>query len=418
MFSVQFVCSTCCLAWITWYLHPYILASFYSKNDYEWTATGGVSLVEDVQSRWYKESRLDSETTARTFPIIDVLSTGSIHRPDNQVVQEAYLREHPSVRHYFAVTEFNDTEVDCHRHLNLTQLKLISNKCRTWKGKAEAPLLAHMISGYVSMRYLTTKENPTGWMCAQKRPLTALWKILQTYPSNGDDFPDYLFLLDDDTWIQMDTLVPNLILQYPSRQPFLIAGCLVESSHDKFSFPFGGFGTIFTKAAVQRWIQPLTDCNPFSTESSHVVQETTDHDFVRYSCDRYHQHHRIGERIPPSLFSISEMTVADILYSYVQRANYTDVTNWDGIGFCLHSDWALGYFAGEYQVTLDGQLQAYQNSTIGVRGIMTGECQHQKLESCHRNATICHYMTPVAMIQRMKNITPHLQQLLNASIYW
>jgi hypothetical protein len=112
------------------------------------------------------------------------------------------------------------------------------------------------------------------------------------------------------------------------------------------------------------------------------------------------------------------MTVADILYAYTQRANYTNVTSWDGIGFCLHSDWALGYFASEYHIALHGQWEAYENSTIAGRG-QTGECRNQQLSLCHANATICHYMTPPAMILRMKNSTsPELKALLRANDQW
>jgi hypothetical protein len=71
---------------------------------------------------------------ANTRPIIDVLSTGSINRPLLQIAQETFLREHPSVRHYFAVTERNDMETDWYyTHLNWTQVTKISMKCRSWK---------------------------------------------------------------------------------------------------------------------------------------------------------------------------------------------------------------------------------------------------------------------------------------------
>ena len=128
-----------------------------------------------------------------------------------------------------------------------------------------------------------------------------------------------------------------------------------------------------------------------------------DDDFVRYACERYHKHHRIGEGIPSSwFFSKSDMTVADILYAYVQRANYTDVmTNWDGIGYCLHSDWALAYFASEYQITWNGHLEGYQNAVL-YNGVRKGECRHSNVTTCNPNATICHYMTPEAMRERMK----------------
>jgi hypothetical protein len=144
----------------------------------------------------------------------------------------------------------------------------------------------------------------------------------------------------------------------------------------------------------------------------------SDYDFVRHTCDRYHNHHRFGERIPPDLLSKQEMTVADILYSYTQRVNFTDVSNWDGIGYCFHSDWAWGYFPTEYHITLDGQVQVYQNKSIDPAGMMHGECLNEGDDLCNADAIICHYVTPNGMIERMKNPTPELKKLLSGHDHW
>jgi hypothetical protein len=343
-------------------------------------------------------------------PIIDVLSTGSITRPDYQTAQQEFLSRHLSVRHYFAATEVNDTEVNCHERLNWTQVKSISKKCRRWNNKQRVPLLARMVNGFASIRFLQKKANPVGWMCAQKRPLTALWNVLQDYRNsrNGQSLPDYLFMVDDDTWLQMDTLVSDLLNEYPAHLPNFLAGCQINFKHDNFTIPFGGYGMIWTRAALERWIQPLVGCDPFTRRRHQTTNQNNE--FVRHACERYQQHHRLGERIRPGDASgillgqgnNRSMTVADILYGYVQRANYTDEEQWDGIGYCLHSDWALGYFAAEYQII--GQMKAYRDSHIA-KGVRTGECMHATLDKCWPNATICHYMTPQGIRERIDNTT-------------
>lgn len=403
--SIRIIYCILCGAVVAWNLHPFLINGSYSRTDHEWNNPGIPSAINDDAQAM---GLIENSTNTNTIPIIDILSTGSMNRPDYQVAQEAFLREHPSVRHYFAMTELNDTESECHSQLNWTQVVKISRKCRSLQGKLRAPFLARLVQGFVRVRFLQKKANPMGWMCAQKRPLTSLWQILQGYDSH--DFPDYLFLIDDDTWIQMDTLVPTLTLQYPSHLPYFIAGCPIRFKRDhNFSFPFGGYGMIFTKAALYRWSQPLKGCHPFLPESSPTDDAVDQNDFVSYACNRLHRHHQIGERMSPQLFSQQQhqqrdMTVADIFYSYVHRANYTNVEKWDGIGYCLHSDWALGYFASEYRISMNGQLQGFHNSSMS-KGVRTGECLHRMETECYSNATICHYMTPKGMRERMKNVT-------------
>jgi hypothetical protein len=49
-------------------------------------------------------------------------------------------------------------------------------------------------------------KNNAGWMCAQKRPVDGLFNVLQNYKDRAMDIPLYLFIIDDDTHINMDSL--------------------------------------------------------------------------------------------------------------------------------------------------------------------------------------------------------------------
>merc|ERR1719148_648079 len=90
---------------------------------------------------------------------------------------------------------------------------------------------------------------------------------------NGIDFPDYLVLTDDDTYLDMEmftkefltiptqqrTETPEEMLTPPPEVPTVWAGCRVRSPVHQVNntFAFGGFGTYFSKAAIQRMAVPL-----------------------------------------------------------------------------------------------------------------------------------------------------------------
>jgi len=65
-------------------------------------------------------------------------------------------------------------------------------------------------------------KNTPGWLCAQKRPARGLIKAIRAYQTQGDDneshftsLPDYLIIVDDDTYYNMEhfsrynTFIPN-----------------------------------------------------------------------------------------------------------------------------------------------------------------------------------------------------------------
>jgi hypothetical protein len=104
--------------------------------------------------------------------------------------------------------------------------------------------------------FLKTKGDGTmiRWMCAIKRLPESLAAGLKTY-KNISDLPDYLLLIDDDTFVNLPLMVPEFQTSFPSHQAYTAAGCLVAS--DKHGFPWGRFGAIYTCKSLERFIQPL-----------------------------------------------------------------------------------------------------------------------------------------------------------------
>ena len=123
-----FVFITLVIALSTWYLRPFLVSGVYPGANYDWTTTVAqtFSPVSDFHSMRQKDSVAYLDNSKRIFPIIDILSTGSIYRLKHHVVQEAFFREHPSVRHFFKASEIHDTEVDCNSQLNISHIQIVS----------------------------------------------------------------------------------------------------------------------------------------------------------------------------------------------------------------------------------------------------------------------------------------------------
>lgn len=173
---------------------------------------------------------------------------------------------------------------------------------------------------------------------------------------------------------------------------------MIRERPDKhnFTFPWGGFGTIFTKKSIERFVDPTRNCpfhrrdpnendgtiyalgdtdellDPKSKTSLKTMhhRELTNDEFQLVVCSRLRED-RIGEG---HLFE-EGMSVTDVMYKYVTNWKYVEAeNNWKtdpnhlvppkfkeivkpGFhqlpkfipgGFCFHADWAIGCFVNHY----------------------------------------------------------------------
>jgi hypothetical protein len=191
-------------------------------------------------------------------------------------------------------------------------------------------------------------DDVIGWLCAQKRLPESLAASLKMYNQITTDLPDYLLLIDDDTFLNLALMAPELQTSFPSHHAYATAGCMVGKM--EHSFPWGGFGTIFTRKALERFLQPLPlECS-FQNSTALVkhlepnVAVRRDHDltpeeFEALACDRISEN-LIGER---SVYQ-KGMSLTDMSQAYIHKWNYTSAQTWGETlpGFCLHSDWVIG----------------------------------------------------------------------------
>jgi len=297
------------------------------------------------------------ETTANYS--IDILSIGSIHSIKRAETQMKTWGSHVSRRHFWLATEFDDPDPTCHTSMTAEDLKDICHTCRKlgvkyWTEKnAVNDLTMNFHNLFAQEQWLNKKKNPTGWLCAQKRFVTALSKLMAMYREAKDvfgvDLPDYLIFGDDDTYVNLEmfeeellrnpqeevkqknlTLQDELSMVYPTQNtPVVWAGCRVRRPtsllHD--TIPFGGFGVMFSKAAIERMIQPLY-CNDTSTGFEWEACEHWTPAYQNFSIGEF-EHFRPG------------MSVSDLMGNYTKNVS----------PFCLHSDWAVGYFVNYFNIS-------------------------------------------------------------------
>ena len=301
-------------------------------------------------------------------------------------------------------------------------------------------------------------------MCAQKRPIDAFLNAAKQYQYRQQDstnktksnnietnnsstnynLPDYLIIGDDDTWVNLNHVSKFIVQAYPKHEPHAVAGCLVRSailSH-KSSFPFGGFGLILSQKTIHNFFRPLNCSNvvePLSLLEDQISfhdYDVEDTDFEKLACWRVGLN-GIGEK---PLFR-DGMSVADLMQAYSMASPFTKVHEWQGVGFCMHSDWVWGYFVNYYHLSSNthdplfaavfhNRLGAYNGSQFyaGLKSDprLLRECLHsnsfrgknhdQDVEAlnadpfCGRKAHLCHRISPERM--RHLHIASNRQQLL------
>jgi hypothetical protein len=355
-----------------------------------WMATFAITAA--FLGRRFPTSFLGS-TVTRKDPTIDVISVGSISRQELLDTQSHTFGSHRIVRNFFEVTEKNDTDASCYTNFTLDQLEQVLTFCRNTEGQSTESTLFRTD--------LFLPKHHTGWMCAQKRPIDGLHIALERYKI--EPLPDYLMIIDDDTYLNMDSLAVTFRDWYPPSESHLVAGCTYRRPYKlQFVFPIGGVGSILTRAAIEKLMKP-------------IYCEANDPDqFTRLACWRLDQN-LIGEKD----FFLEGLSVGDLMYEYTARLPFTGVEQWKGTGYCFHSDHTLGYFFTYYHLAVpDGCLHADETPTDKFRndyrfkklvsmskrrGFFArghqreqldgkgGECDNLK-DKCSMDSRICHYV--------------------------
>ena len=349
-------------------------------NPYD--AANGVSVSRRMGSRMTTALRADLVNTA-----VDILSIGSVLKQDYHQAQMRTLAQHPSVRHFFPITEKNDTDANCFMELTTDQLDKIIDFCSNTEKES-------FVSTTLRKNLFHPKRH-TGWMCAQKRPLDGLYQVMEKYRTKEITIPDYLFIIEEDTFLNVDALLVDLLRNYPSDKPNAIAGCSRDFLKTAgITFPENGFGSYFTKAAIERFIAPFY-CDGRDQQST-------------LNCWRKNVN-ALGEKT----YYKEGMSVHQLMHAFTTAHEFTKVQEWSGSGYCMHADHALAYFTNFYHIPVpDNYLKKGEkpkdkirrkHSFIGLQGRKVSECSNIR-EECTAKARICHEIQPAQMDRMHREI--------------
>uniref|UniRef100_A0A7S4JNC4 Uncharacterized protein n=1 Tax=Odontella aurita TaxID=265563 RepID=A0A7S4JNC4_9STRA len=321
---------------------------------------------------------------------IDIISIGSQTRPEYQQAQARTFATHETVRHFFPITEGDDRDASCHKGLTNEDAVNIALECRKgsyegWsypeatkssgQSKHRLKLLDSLRTQniYKDPESLQADDHAADWMCAQKRPVDGFGTLLDYYKGTNVELPDFLFVVDDDTFINMELVTDFLRKKkYRPSTARVMAGCLMRFPVVG-NFPWGGMGILISRAALENFIRPV-----------HCESKKSMDKFDKRVC-RQLSEDLIGEK---ELFR-EGMSISSLLRAYVAHEKYTSYRDWT-LGFCFHNDWLWGYFVDYYELSIDMSPNGAFEDRIGSYGdsvivwespesvTETGQCMYKR----------------------------------------
>jgi len=344
--------------------------------------------------------RNNHENPYRTHPsngignddlVADVISIGSNSRPHYLAAQVETWSSHASIRNFWGFTENEDYDPEC-TSMSMERVEAHLQTCRTpHRGpRKDIPWNDADIETFAIHRYGETEaglRHEAGWVCAQRRVGRALGWVHHRYSrysqhnNHSTTLPDLLLLVDDDTSLDMSNLKRQTVDKVAggggAEQPLVYAGCAYPKTTKldlattgwPFSVPHGGFGTFFTRSAIEKLVRPI-HCD--TNENS---RNNNDDDTI--ICANLKEN-KIGEL---QVFH-DGISVLELFYRYSALTN-----------FCLHSDWTVGYLINRYLYPQSGQ-PVLPRANPPLCGNVT---DRGKNILCTSEYTACHRQTPKDM---------------------
>lgn len=329
---------------------------------------------------------------------------------------------HTSVRHFFTVTEEDEVEFDdhdgdsiydpepyhCYQELKIEDVLNISKWCRTkygyglYRGQDDDSVTANNStwvmqkwSGHFGRRrWLVKKDNPVGWMCAQRRFARGLAKVLQRYRELPERMPDYLLLVNDDTYVNLELMLSQEFQGRDSGKPYVGAGCRIRYEYHAegplTTFAFGGFGQFFARGSLERLIRPIY-C------STSAGDENSSEDFSTRVCNRLRE-----DLIDEQQYFRDGMSVSDLMDARARAEAYRKFQDWEA-GFCFHGDHYLATILHLYGISDEEAVGSVQGSETVVlsknESITTGSCLNERENCDPKTSLVCHYQSPRQLIE-------------------
>mmetsp|Transcript_6010 Transcript_6010/g.12712 ORF Transcript_6010/g.12712 Transcript_6010/m.12712 type:complete len:347 (+) Transcript_6010:136-1176(+) len=180
------------------------------------------------------------------------------------------------------------------------------------------------------------------------------------------------------------------------------AGCLVRWPVKQLNntFAYGGYGSILSKGTLMNLFRPLhcdfpgASSAPTLDIASHTLRHPDNTADDRAICRRLSENN-VGEK----RYFRNGWNLVQLMYAYVNSEKFVNVDEWT-TGFCMHSDWVLGYFANYYNVSrhveeayykdvAHARIEPYKGSELYAHP-GKGFCKQDKEKGCRPDSEICH----------------------------
>ena len=353
-------------------------------------ASGGNPLYDFASP---SSSKSASSSTSPSLSV-DVLSVASINRTELLEVQRKAFKSHSIIRNFFNATEVDDYDPTCYKDLTWDHVLKISKFCRK-RPFGISRVMRFMRLMYARHQFLAQKPNPVGWLCAVPRPYVGLYKAYNFYKQNRQELPDYFAIMDDDSYYNWDKF-QHLHEKKNSSILEVTAGCLVRQPvrQVNFTFPFGGYGAVFSRGTLEYLFKPII-CLNLEGKNNTLDLMIANHANSEAICNQ------LSNDVAGELrYFENGMSLLDLIYKYVHTDRYRDVAKWNwaaGGGFCMHSDWVMGYFVNFYNASKhvkpefyknvpQARIESYDDSEI--YAYPSGYCKNEV--HCKQGTMICH----------------------------
>lgn len=288
--------------------------------------------LDDMNSTFFTQAHERHSSSLPNFTI-DILTIGSKLNEDLPQMQHETFAQHYSIRTFIVATENDDPDPFCYQNISREEIEEHARKCRSkkfWRVQMKSyNLLTHNFRKlYARPEWLRTKNNIQGWFCAIKRQDYAFLKYMNLLKESGIPLPNYLMVIDDDTYLNVHH-IENYLKNSEgnsnvprSTEPVIFAGCRVRHpvNEMKWTFPFGGWGIYLSEGALKKWMRSIR-CEENKNENIEI-------------CRLYKNPSKSDITIGEGKYFLNGMNLNEVFKRYLEQEEY-----------CLHGDWFYGYIA-------------------------------------------------------------------------
>lgn len=167
-------------------------------------------------------------------PVVDVISIGSMSKLDYLTAQISTWASHRSTRHFWGFSEVQDFDRECSSSTSAYELDEFVVGCKDILSTLfqEQDDVGSFFSDFYGVTEGgRTRSGDAGWMCAQRRVGRSFGWLHSQYAEGVTTIPDYLVIVDDDTYMDMEEVLTLLKDKENERGggAFGMSGCVFES---------------------------------------------------------------------------------------------------------------------------------------------------------------------------------------------